>query len=114
MPRPHSSSAQQSSKLHPRNRHQGRYDFARLVAVDSALAGFVTCNDYGESSIDFADPAAVKALNRALLKNDYGIHEWNIPEQQLCPPVPGRADYLHYLADLLTSTNKGVLPKKIY
>ncbi|MBR7791348.1 23S rRNA (adenine(1618)-N(6))-methyltransferase RlmF [Undibacterium sp. FT147W] len=112
MPRPHSSSAQQSSKLHPRNRHQGRYDFTRLVAGDSALAGFVTCNDYGESSIDFADPAAVKALNRALLKNDYGIQEWNIPEQQLCPPVPGRADYLHYLADLLISTNKGVLPKK--
>lgn len=113
MSRPHPSSAiQKSSKLHPRNRHQGRYDFARLVAADSALAVFVMRNEYGESSIDFADPVAVKALNRALLKSEYGILDWDIPEQQLCPPVPGRADYLHYLADLLTSTNKGVPPKK--
>lgn len=113
MSRPHSNSAiQKSSKLHPRNRHQGRYDFARLVAADSALAVFVMRNEYGESSIDFADPVAVKALNRALLKSEYGILDWDIPEQQLCPPVPGRADYLHYLADLLTSTNKGVPPKK--
>ncbi|MBK1888815.1 23S rRNA (adenine(1618)-N(6))-methyltransferase RlmF [Undibacterium sp. 14-3-2] len=113
MPRPHPSSAiQKPSKLHPRNHHQGRYDFARLVAVDSALAVFVMRNEYGESSIDFADPAAVKALNRALLKSEYGILEWDIPEQQLCPPVPGRADYLHHLADLLTSTNKGIRPKK--
>lgn len=113
MSRPHSSSAiQKSSKLHPRNRHQGRYDFTRLVAADSALAVFVMRNEYGDSSIDFADPAAVKALNRALLKSEYGILDWDIPEQQLCPPVPGRADYLHYLADLLASTNKGVRPKK--
>lgn len=113
MSRPHPSSAiQKPSKLHPRNRHQGRYDFARLVAADSALAVFVMRNEYGESSIDFADPVAVKALNSALLKSEYGILEWDIPEQQLCPPVPGRADYLHYLADLLTSTNKGVPPKK--
>lgn len=69
-------------------------------------------NGYGESSIDFADPAAVKALNRALLKSDYGIRDWDIPEQQLCPPVPGRADYLHHLADLLAETNKGVPPQK--
>jgi 23S rRNA (adenine1618-N6)-methyltransferase len=113
MSRPHPSSAiQKSSKLHPRNRHQGHYDFARLVAAASALAVFVMRNEYGESSIDFANPVAVKALNRALLKSEYGILDWDIPEQQLCPPVPGRADYLHYLADLLTSTNKGVRPKK--
>lgn len=117
MSRPHPRPARQqpgqnSGKLHPRNRHQGRYDFSRLMAADTGLAAFVIQNGYGESSIDFADPAAVKALNRSLLKSDYGINDWDIPEQQLCPPVPGRADYLHHLEDLLTSSNKGVRPKR--
>src|SRR5690606_13362208 len=26
---------------------------------------------------------------------------WDIPNQNLVPPIPGRADYIHYLADLL-------------
>ncbi len=99
-------------KLHPRNRHQGRYDFARLILADAALAGFLSANAHGEHGIDFADPAAVKTLNRALLKDSYGIVGWDIPEHNLCPPVPGRADYVHYLADLLAGSNQGVIPKK--
>ena len=101
-------------KLHPRNRHQGRYDFDRLIAADadSGLAAFVGVNAHGELGVDFSDPAAVKALNRALLKESYGIVGWDIPEHNLCPPVPGRADYLHYLADLLAASNQGKIPKK--
>ena len=75
-----------------------------------ALAQFVGPNAYGETSIDFADPAAVKALNRALLKHYYGIQGWDIPPHHLCTPVPGRADYVHYLADLLAASNSGALP----
>jgi len=97
--------------LHPRNRHQGRYDFQHLIQADATLGNFVHMNTYGEQSMDFADPAAVKALNRALLKDNYGIQGWDIPPHKLCPPVPGRADYLHYLADLLASSNGGVIPK---
>jgi len=54
-----------------------------------------------EESIDFADPSAVKALNAAILKHHYGINEWDIPEGFLCPPIPGRVDYIHYVAELL-------------
>jgi 23S rRNA (adenine1618-N6)-methyltransferase len=61
-------------------------------------------------SIDFANQAAVKALNRALLKASYGIQAWEIPPRNLCPSVPGRADYLHYLADVLAASNGGVIP----
>lgn len=99
-------------KLHPRNRHQGRYDFASLIQADAQLGPFVNPNAYGDAGIDFADPAAVKALNRALLKHCYGIQAWDIPAHNLCPPVPGRADYLHYLADLLAASNGAKLPKK--
>jgi 23S rRNA (adenine1618-N6)-methyltransferase len=111
-PKPHAARpATADSKLHPRNRHRARYDFARLITAEPALGAFVATNGYGDQSIDFANPAAVKALNRALLKDSYGIQAWDIPPQSLCPPVPGRADYLHYLADLLAEGNRGVVPR---
>jgi 23S rRNA (adenine1618-N6)-methyltransferase len=99
------------SKLHPRNRFRSRYDFARLIVAEPALREFVATNAYGDDSIDFADAAAVKTLNRALLQDSYGIAAWDIPAQSLCPPVPGRADYLHYLADLLADSNGGKVPR---
>ena len=97
-------------KLHPRNRHGGRYDFPRLVEADRELGNFVAVYAHGDLSIDFANQAAVKALNRALLKDSYGIQAWDIPAGNLCPSVPGRADYLHYLADVLADNNGGVVP----
>lgn len=100
-----------SASLHPRNRHQGRYDFAQLVQACPELTSFVAANAYGNESIDFANPAAVKMLNRALLQLHYGISGWDIPPDFLCPPIPGRADYLHYLADLLAGSNNGAIPR---
>jgi 23S rRNA (adenine1618-N6)-methyltransferase len=91
--------------LHPRNRHQGTYDFAALKASHPTLEGFLTSKANGGQIIDFAAPNAVKALNAAILSHDYGIENWEIPEGYLCPPVPGRADYLHYLSDLLNESN---------
>lgn len=64
----------------------------------------------GESSIDFANPAAVQTLNRALLKSAYGISHWEIPPGYLSPPIPGRADYVHHLAELLRSKS-GEFPR---
>ncbi len=87
--------------LHSRNRHQGRYDFEKLKVAHPDLCQFVAQNKYGDASIDFTNPEAVKALNRALLQDYYGIRYWDIPAGFLCPPIPGRADYIHNLADLL-------------
>lgn len=97
--------------LHTRNRHRDRYDFATLTHSSPELARFVSTNNYGDPSIDFADPDAVKALNRALLRHFYDIADWDIPDGYLCPPIPGRADYVHHLADLLASFNGGVIPR---
>ena len=97
--------------LHPRNRHRGRYDFPQLIASSPELQTFVHTNKFADESIDFADPAAVKALNQALLRHFYGIAHWDIPAGYLCPPIPGRADYVHYLADLLADGNGGVVPR---
>lgn len=98
------------SLLHPRNRHRNPYDFARLAKSSPELNGYLRIGPYGDTGIDFANPAAVKALNRALLLHFYGIKGWDIPAGYLCPPVPGRADYIHVLADLLSATNGGGLP----
>jgi 23S rRNA (adenine1618-N6)-methyltransferase len=75
------------------------------------LARFVVINPYGKQSIDFADPAAVKVFNRALLRQYYGIAYWDIPDGYLCPPIPGRADYIHSLADLLAQSNDEAIPE---
>lgn len=99
------------ASLHPRNRHQGRHDFARLTARCPELSAFLVTTPAGDPSIDFSNPDAVRALNRALLKVDYGIAHWDIPDGYLCPPIPGRADYLHGLADLLAASNDGVIPR---
>jgi len=100
----------EKSILHPRSKHRERYDFKLLITACPELAPFVWLNKYHDESIDFSNPEAVKLLNKALLKHFYGIGYWDIPGNYLCPPIPGRADYIHYMADLLSSKNNGRIP----
>jgi len=100
----------EKTALHPRNRHRERYDFKLLVGSCPELASFVALNAYNDESIDFFNPEAVKMLNKALLKHYYDIDYWEIPQNYLCPPIPGRADYIHYIADVLGSSNHGKIP----
>ncbi|MEN3754888.1 RlmF-related methyltransferase [Mangrovibacter sp. SLW1] len=69
----------EKTQLHPRNRHQGRYDFDRLIQALPELGSKVILSPRGEKTVNFADPEAVKMLNRALLAADYGIQHWDIP-----------------------------------
>lgn len=100
-------------RLHPRNRHRERYDFKELIANTPALAPYVTQNIYGDDSVDFFNPEAVLCLNKALLKHFYDIDNWAIPQGYLCPPIPGRADYIHHIAELLGTCNNGKAPRNI-
>jgi 23S rRNA (adenine1618-N6)-methyltransferase len=70
----------------------------------------VKVNIYNDESIDFSDQQAVKLLNTALLKHYYNICNWDIPPGYLIPPIPGRADYIHHVADLLGANNYGTIP----
>lgn len=87
--------------MHPNNLHSDSYDFDILTESNPELSKFVFVNPYGNKSIDFANSEAVLQLNRALLNYYYQVKNWRIPENYLCPPIPGRADYIHHLADLL-------------
>lgn len=99
----------EKSSLHPRNLHRNSYDFEALISVVPELKHYVFINDYDTLTINFSIPKAVRLLNKALLLQYYNVKEWDIPEGNLCPPIPGRADYVHYLADLLASDN-GEIP----
>jgi 23S rRNA (adenine1618-N6)-methyltransferase len=96
--------------LHARNPHQGRYPIDALCQKSPELTQYIKQNPRGEKTIDFSDPQAVKALNQAIIAHYYQVKHWHIPEGYLCPPIPGRADYIHYLADLLAD-EKGHIPQ---
>ena len=97
-------------KLHSRNKNRERYDFKQLIDCSPELASFVKPNVKGEDSVDFSDPKAVVALNKALLMLHYNISNWNIPDGYSCPPIPARADYIHHMADFLCRNNYGKIP----
>ena len=96
--------------LHPRNLHHGCYDFKKLCKACPQLAPYITNNPKEELTIDFSNADALIALNQALLKYFYHVDFWQIPAGYLCPPIPGRADYIHYLADLLAEGGNGPTP----
>ncbi|MEM7084894.1 MAG: 23S rRNA (adenine(1618)-N(6))-methyltransferase RlmF [Bacteroidota bacterium] len=91
--------------MHSNNLHKAPYNFKNLRAAHPELSDFVFLNDFGTETIDFSKSEAVFHLNKALLKHHYELNDWNIPEGYLCPPIPGRADYIHYIADLLSEKN---------
>ena len=99
----------EKGNLHPRNLHRNRYDFEKLISTCPELNDFVSINKYGIETIDFSNPSAVKTLNKALLQTYYDIQNWEIPKNYLCPPIPGRADYIHYIADLLAESHNCLL-----
>jgi len=98
-------------ELHSRNPHRAPYDFPRLIEACPELKHFLVPHPLSGDTIDFADPDAVKMLNRALLKYHYSVEHWDIPRGYLCPPIPSRADYLHYVADLLAENDAAKIPR---
>lgn len=100
----------EEGRLHIRNKNRERYDLEALISVNAELEKHIKRNKFGVKSLDFANPIAVKLLNEALLNHYYGIKFWEFPDDNLCPPVPGRADYIHYVADLLSKNNRNIIP----
>jgi len=101
---------EKKTRLHSRNKNREKYDLKALTTTNPELVNYIKPNKYGEDSVDFSNPVAVKVLNKALLSHYYGIKNWEFPDENLCPPIPGRADYIHQIADILAETNFGKIP----
>jgi hypothetical protein len=103
--------ARSMPRMHPANLYcQQEPDFAALAKLHPPLAPYVSVHPVtGRASIDFTSWHATQQLTAALLAVDFGI-DWSLPEGQLVPPVPNRANYVHWLHDLLQlSGPSGVL-----
>lgn len=87
--------------MHKNNKHQKPYDFKALVQANTSLQSFVFTNKHHTTTIDFSNSEAVYQLNKAILISDYNLTDYQLPNGYLCPPIPGRVDYIHHLHDLL-------------
>jgi 23S rRNA (adenine1618-N6)-methyltransferase len=86
--------------LHLDNPFNKNYNFNQLVRAYPRLESFIVPGKWGRKSIQFANPEAVEALNKALLKWQFDLN-WQLKEGNLCPAVPGRFDYLLYVRELI-------------
>ena len=107
---PSKKNQQKKSRLHYRNKNREQYDLSALKTSSPELKNYIIPNKFGVKSVDFSSPLAVKILNKAILNHYYGIKNWEFPDENLCPPIPGRADYIHHIADLLGENNFGKIP----
>lgn len=90
-----------NARMHPGTGYaEQEPDFAQLAADDAQLTPFVRLLPSGSAKVDFRDAEASKAVTTALLRRDCGVR-WALPPGQLIPPVPGRANYIAWIADLL-------------
>jgi 23S rRNA (adenine1618-N6)-methyltransferase len=89
--------------LHPKNKFIKGYNFDELIKINPKLETYVAKNQFDVITIDFSIPEAVKELNKALLFSYDKISVWDFSDKNLCPPIPGRLDYIHYLSDLIST-----------
>ncbi|MEN8817232.1 MAG: 23S rRNA (adenine(1618)-N(6))-methyltransferase RlmF [Nonlabens sp.] len=92
--------------MHLRNIHRYGYDFQKLTATHPELAKHLVQSPTGDVTINFSDAASILEFNTALLKHHYKIKYWRLPEGSLYPPIPGRADYIHHISDLVGKGEK--------
>ncbi|XP_021286006.1 methyltransferase-like protein 16 homolog [Herrania umbratica] len=95
-------------KIHPRNKYSDNQpDFSLLASLYPSFKDFVFYSREGRPRIDWTDFNATRELSHVLLLHDHGLHWW-IPDGQLCPTVPNRSNYIHWIEDLLSSD---IIPK---
>ncbi|KAE9447389.1 hypothetical protein C3L33_20732, partial [Rhododendron williamsianum] len=89
--------------IHPRNKYSDNPpDFAQLASLYPSFEPFVFYSRDGRPRIDWTDFNATRELTRVLLLHDHSLNWW-IPDGQLCPTVPNRSNYIHWIEDLLSS-----------
>lgn len=95
--------ARERATIHPRNKYsENPPDFGLLASLYPTFQPYVFYSRDGRPRIDWKDYNATRELTRVLLLHDHGLNWW-IPDCQLCPTVPNRSNYIHWIEDLLSS-----------
>ncbi|KAL1554425.1 23S rRNA (adenine(1618)-N(6))-methyltransferase [Salvia divinorum] len=85
----------------PPNRYADNLpDFAQLASLYPSFEPYVFYSRDGCPRIDWTDFNSTRELTRVLLLHDLGVNWW-IPDGQLCPTVPNKLNYIHWIEDLL-------------
>ncbi|MED6217581.1 hypothetical protein PIB30_019170 [Stylosanthes scabra] len=95
----------QRATIHPNNKYaETPPDFAQLASLYPSFRPYVKYSPHSASRpfLDWTDFNATRELTRVLLLHDHNLHWW-IPDAQLCPTIPNRSNYIHWLNDLLSS-----------
>ncbi|PRP85949.1 methyltransferase-like protein 16 [Planoprotostelium fungivorum] len=87
-------------KLHARNALRDRPDFKELGTKYPEFGKFLSEKASGKLQLDWTNGEAVREYNITLLKHYYNI-TLTLPSDQLCPPVANRANYIHWIEDLI-------------
>ncbi|KAG2493072.1 hypothetical protein HYH03_008735 [Edaphochlamys debaryana] len=96
-----------NARMHPANRYyRSEPDFAALAEAYDELRPYVTTDAAGRGHLDTTSWEATRALTACLLRHDFGVAWW-LPPGQLVPPVTNRANYLHWINDLLALSDPG-------
>ncbi|KAL6050980.1 Methyltransferase-like protein 16 [Balamuthia mandrillaris] len=96
-----SAAAENNKKMHPENYYRtNKPDFVELAKLYPSFKAHVHITSKGQPNIRWTDPEAVRELTCVLLRHDFQIAV-ELPLDQLCPAVPNRVNYIHWLSDLL-------------
>ncbi|KAJ1455541.1 hypothetical protein M885DRAFT_565107 [Pelagophyceae sp. CCMP2097] len=60
-----------------------------------------------DGCVDWNQSGARLTVAKALLSRDFGLPQWDMPPERLCPCVPNRVAYIAWIADLLDDDDEG-------
>ncbi|GAX84031.1 hypothetical protein CEUSTIGMA_g11455.t1 [Chlamydomonas eustigma] len=99
--RGHRGGRSNNARMHPSNRYyREEPDFAGLARDYEEIRQYVTFGPDGRAHYDFTSWEATRQLTATLLSQDFGVSWW-LPEGQLVPTLTNRANYIHWINDLL-------------
>lgn len=91
-----------NDKMNPKNKYyKNPPKFEELANKYPSFKKFVIKTKFNTYSIDWKDKEAGKELCRCLLKHDFNLKYWDIPDGFLIPSITSRCNYIHWIHDIL-------------
>jgi len=113
----------QTQQTPPLSMQELTTDFSKLAQKYPPLHSFLKSRNKDNGgyrcSLDFRDPLALQTLSAAILSSDFGVNDWALPADRLCPPIPSRFEYLCWISQLLelpigsSTESSGTTPQSV-